>query len=97
MLALNQNQPETALEILPTPDKHFSSVNIRLIALFDCGQYAEATEIIKNILNNSQFRNYKISENVVSKIHWVFDKLKLWTYDHSLCASISLCISDSKN
>lgn len=61
MLAINQGQPQKALEILPSIDKHFSSVNVRLLAHCECGQYAEAIEIIEN-----QYRNNKISSEVVS-------------------------------
>lgn len=63
MLAINQNQPVTALEILPVSDKHFSSTNVRLIALSDCGRFPEAIEILKNIPTNT--RDCKMLEEVV--------------------------------
>lgn len=66
MLAINQDQPATALEILPVPDKHLSSTNIRLIALTDRAHYVEATQIIQNILTHNQFSSYRISDHVVS-------------------------------
>lgn len=65
MLCINQNQPEIALEILPKPDKHFSSINVRLIALTDCRHYAEAVQILKNTLADIHFSSYKISDSVV--------------------------------
>lgn len=73
MLAINQNQPATALDVLQTPDRHLSSVNVRLIALSNCGQYAEASEILKNILTDTQLKNYKISENTVQRIRNSFN------------------------
>lgn len=74
MLAINQNQPATALDVLLEPDRHLSSVNVRLIALSDCGQYAEAAEIVKNILTDTQLKNYKISEDVVQRVRNSFNK-----------------------
>lgn len=73
MLAINQNQAATALDVLQKPDRHLSSVNVRLIALSDCGQYAEASEILKNILADTQLKNYKISGNVVQRIRNSFN------------------------
>lgn len=73
MLAINQNQPATALDVLPMPDRHLSSVNVRLIALSDCGRYAEVSEIVKNILTDTQLKNYKISENVVQRVRSSFN------------------------
>lgn len=64
VLAINQEQPQMALEILPPNDKHFSSVNVRLLALSKCGHFAEANEIVQNILSHN--RNVRISLEVVS-------------------------------
>lgn len=61
MLAINQEHPRKALEILPSIDKHFSSINVRSLAHSECGQYNEAIEIIEN-----QYKNHKISSEVVS-------------------------------
>lgn len=61
MLAINQGQPQKALEILPPIDKHLSSVNVRVMAHIECGQFAEAIEIIEN-----HYKNHKISVDVVS-------------------------------
>lgn len=63
-LAINQEQPQMALEILPPNDKHFSSVNVRLLALSKCGHFVEANEIVQNILSHN--RNVRISLEVVS-------------------------------
>lgn len=60
MLAINQKQAEKALEILPPMDKHFSSINVRLLAHCECGQYAEAIEMIEK-----QYKFYRISSTVV--------------------------------
>lgn len=61
-LAINQEQPKKALEILPPIDKHLSSVNVRLLALSACGEYSKAIEIIEN-------QKAKISHEVVSNTH----------------------------
>lgn len=61
MLAINQEQPKKALEILPSIDKHFSSINVRALAHSECGQYKEAIEIIEN-----QYKKIKISTEVVN-------------------------------
>lgn len=61
MLAINQGQPQKALEILPSIDKHLSSTNVRLVAHCECAQYAEAIEIIEN-----QYKYHKISNDAVS-------------------------------
>lgn len=61
MLAINQEQPKKALEILPSDDKHFSSINVRSLAHSERGQYNEAIEIIEN-----QYKNHKVSVEVVS-------------------------------
>lgn len=66
VLAIEQGQPQTALEILPPDDKHFSSINVRLIALAECGHMADVQQIIQNILSHEQYKNYKISTEVVS-------------------------------
>lgn len=63
MLAINQEQPKKALEILPSIDKHFSSTNVRSLAYLACGQYNEAIEIFEN-----QYKEHKISAEVVSRI-----------------------------
>lgn len=65
MLAINLAQPQTALDILPKPDKHFSSMNVRLLALLECGHIAEIFETIKGVLTEEQYKNFRISENVV--------------------------------
>lgn len=65
MLAVNQDHAEIALDILPDLDKHFSSTNIRIIALANCGKFEEISEILTTLL---QTRSYKISADVVSKI-----------------------------
>lgn len=71
MLAIEQGQPQTALEILPPDDKHFSSINVRLIALAECGHMADVQQIIQNILSHEQYKNYKISTEVVSiRVRW---------------------------
>ncbi|XP_055310687.1 uncharacterized protein LOC129573760 [Sitodiplosis mosellana] len=74
MLAINQDQPATALDVLVVPDRHFSSINVRLIALSDCGQYAESSEIVKNILNDTQLRSHRISEHVIQRIRDSLDR-----------------------
>lgn len=66
MLAIKQGQPELALEILPTDDKYFSSINLRLLALSECGQFEEALQLTQNILSLEQYRNIKILAEVVS-------------------------------
>lgn len=65
MSAINLAQPQIALDILPKPDKHFSSLNVRLLALLECGNFAEIFETIKSILTEEQYKNFRISENVV--------------------------------
>lgn len=64
MLAVNQDHPEIALDILPDPDKHFSSTNIRIIALANCGNFEEVSHIFENLL---QSISYRVSDEVVSK------------------------------
>lgn len=67
MLAVNQEQPEVALDILPAFDKHFSSKIVRIIALSECGKLEEAAEHLKILL---QSRNFRISEIVVGKMEF---------------------------
>lgn len=66
MLAIKQRQPELALEILPTDDKYFSSINLRLLALSECGQFEEAIQLTQNILSQDHYQNIKILAEVVS-------------------------------
>lgn len=61
MLTVNQEQPQKALEILPSIDEHFSTYNVRLLTLIKCGGYLEAVEAIEN-----QYKNKRISKDVVS-------------------------------
>lgn len=61
MLAINQKQIEKAYEILPSIDKHFSSINVRLLAHCECDQYAKAIDIIE-----INYKNHSISNEVVS-------------------------------
>lgn len=57
-----------ALEILPPNDKHFSSMNVRLLALSECGHFAEATEIVQQIVSQQYNKSYRISSEVVSSM-----------------------------
>lgn len=72
MLAINQEQPKRALEILPSIDKHFSSINVRALAHSECGQYNEAIEIIEN-----QYKNHKVSIEVVSVLLTLHKKTEI--------------------
>lgn len=66
MLAINQSQPKIALDILSTNDKHFSSLNIRLLALHACGHLSEIIEIVKRVSDDERYKNVRLSNNVVS-------------------------------
>ncbi|XP_031620264.1 pentatricopeptide repeat-containing protein 2, mitochondrial-like [Contarinia nasturtii] len=72
MNAINLNQPEIALEILRPSDKHFTSLYIRLIALSDCGKYAEAAQVLRSGLNQQIFSN--IPASVVNRIRQNLNK-----------------------
>lgn len=75
MLAINQKQTEKALEILPSIDKHFTSVNVRLLAHCECGQYAEAIEIIEN-----QYKHHNISNVVVREMNITFNCKAIFSF-----------------
>lgn len=60
MLAINQRQIGKALEILPSIDKHFSAVNVRILAHCEGGQYTEAIDLIEK-----NYKNHSISSAVV--------------------------------
>lgn len=68
VLAINMKQPQLALELLSSfeNDKHFSSTNIRILALSECGQFNEAIQIIEQILSQESYKYYRISSEVVS-------------------------------
>lgn len=61
MLAIRQEHPQKALEILPSSDEHFSSFNVRLLAHFECDEHIEAIEAIEN-----RYKNKRIFKDVVS-------------------------------
>lgn len=65
MLAVKQGEPEIALTVLPQDNERFSTANVRLIALAECGRFKEAGETISSILS-IQERGFKISEETVS-------------------------------
>lgn len=64
ILAVNQEHAEIALDILPEPDRHFSSTYVRIIALANCGNFEEVSNIFETLL---AAKSYRISEDVVSK------------------------------
>ncbi|XP_031618617.1 uncharacterized protein LOC116337831 [Contarinia nasturtii] len=73
LLAINLGQPKTALEILEsTKQSHVTPVFIRLIALADCGYFAEATKLIEERKKN--FPKSKIYASVVEKIGEILKK-----------------------
>ncbi|XP_031628642.1 pentatricopeptide repeat-containing protein 2, mitochondrial-like [Contarinia nasturtii] len=64
MLAINQSKPEIALEVLPPDNKRFSTANVRLIALSECGRFNEAGNTMKDILSTYE-RGFKISAETI--------------------------------
>lgn len=63
--AINLGHAKTALDILPLPDKHFASTNVRLLALSECGQFTEIIHIMKDKISPENKFYFKISEEVV--------------------------------
>lgn len=66
MLAINQDQPKTALDILSDMDKNLTSVIVRIIALSDLGEFDLVEQIMRNTLvhmgkSNQRFSWYTVS------------------------------------
>lgn len=65
MLAVNQGHPEKAFEILPPQPIHFADLNVRLMALAECGRFEDIRETLKE--NMAKPKNgHQISKEAVS-------------------------------
>lgn len=64
-LALNQNKPYVAVQILQTMEPHFVCEQIKLLALANLGYVNEVNEFLLSWMTNERLLKHKISKDVV--------------------------------